>query len=401
MADLAGILVAAGRSRRMGADKLWVDLFGRPVWRWSLDALLPAGVTRVALVVPEGAGDRFRAALTDSTRDRCILVAGGQERADSVLAGLSALGAAGFGADTLVLVHDGARPAAGSALVERVLGAAGKSGAVVPVLPVNDTLKRLADDGALDPVDRRGVVAAQTPQLARAGDVRAALVAAAAAGRPVTDEASALVDAGIEVRTVAGEPWNLKLTEPADEPLIRAVLRERLLPMAALVSPGVPASSALRAGVGFDAHRLVPGGELRLGGLAWPNAEAHLEGHSDGDVVLHAVIDALLGAAGMGDIGTLFPPDTAPPGVDSAELLRVAAQRVASAGWQPLTLDLTIAAAAPRIAPRRNELSRRVASLLGLEASAVGVKGTTTDGLGFLGSEGIAAWAIAMLRRAG
>ncbi|MDQ6682926.1 MAG: 2-C-methyl-D-erythritol 2,4-cyclodiphosphate synthase [Chloroflexota bacterium] len=395
MTELAGILVAAGRSRRMGTDKLWVDLFGRPVWRWSLDALLLAGVTRVALVVPESAGDRFRVALTDSTRDRCILVTGGRERADSVLAGLSALGAAGFGADTLVLVHDGARPAAGSALVERVLGAAGKSGAVVPVLPVSDSLKRLADDGALDPVDRRGVVAAQTPQLARAGDVRAALVAAAAAGRAVTDEASALVEAGIEVRTVPGEPWNVKLTEPTDELLLRAVLRHQLLP-----SVTGSESSAVRAGVGFDAHRLVPGGELWLGGLAWPNAEAHLEGHSDGDVVLHAVIDALLGAAGMGDIGTLFPPDSAPPGVDSAELLRVAAHSVASAGWQPLSLDLTIAAAAPRIAPRRNELSRRVAGLLGLEAAAVGVKGTTTDGLGFPGSEGIAAWAIALLRRA-
>jgi 2-C-methyl-D-erythritol 2,4-cyclodiphosphate synthase len=154
--------------------------------------------------------------------------------------------------------------------------------------------------------------------------------------------------------------------------------------------------------VGFDAHRLEPGRTLHLGGLAFPDEPRGLVGHSDGDAALHAVIDALLGAAGLGDIGTLFPPDDpAWDGANSGELLERAIRKVAEAGWAPISIDLAIAAAHPLIAPRRGELASRVGALAGLVPEAVTVRGTTSDGLGFAGSEGIAAWAVAVVERRG
>lgn len=380
-APLAGVLVAAGRSRRMGEDKLWVDLFGRPAWRWSLDALLAhPQLERVALVVPSGSEERFRTFLPSSALDRCLLVAGGDARRDSVLAGLAALADAGGGDASLVLVHDAARPAASVELVERIVAAAGTSGGVVPGLPVSDTLMR--DSG--EHIDRAGLIGVQTPQLGRLGDLRAALAAG-----DFTDEGSALAAAGIEVRLVAGEPGNRKMTEPGDVELLRAVLRSRAVSLE-------PVGGA-RSGIGFDAHRLEAGRPLRLGGLDWPDAPRGLAGHSDGDAALHALIDALLGAAGLGDIGSHFPAGEAWRDADSANLLRRTAKLVMAAGWKPANVDLVIVAGAPPIAPRRDELASRIASLLGIDRGDVSVKGTTSDGLGLPGDEGIAAYAVATL----
>ncbi len=379
-APFAAVLVAAGRSRRMGSDKLWIDLFGRPIWRWGLDALLATPLLeRLALVVPPGSQARFRA-LTPP--DRCLLVDGGASRRDSVLAGLAVLTDAGCGDETIVLVHDAARPAVSAELVARVLVAAGEGGGVVPALPVPDTLMRASGQH----VDREGVVAAQTPQLGRLRDLREALSAG-----DFTDEASALAAAGLEVRVVAGDPANRKLTEPADLELLRAVLRARAVP--------VEGPAARPVGIGFDAHRFESGRPLRLGGLGWPDAVG-LAGHSDGDAALHAVIDALLGAAGLGDIGSLFPPDERWRDADSAELVVHAVERLATAGWRPASVDLAIVAVAPAIAPRRKEMSERIAALLGLSLDAVSVKGTTSDGLGLPGGEGIAAYAVATVARA-
>ena len=380
-APLSGVLVAAGRSRRMGEDKLWIDLFGRPTWRWSLDALLamPA-LERLALVVPSGSEERFRTFLPSSALDRCLLVAGGDARRDSVLAGLAALTDAGFGDASLVLVHDAARPAASTALAGRVVAAAGAAGGVVPGLPVPDTLMRASGEH----VDREGLIGVQTPQLGRLGDLRAAL----AAGE-FTDEGSALAAAGIEARVVAGEPGNRKMTEPGDVDLLRAVLRARAVALA-------PVGGA-RSGIGFDAHRLEAGRPLRLGGLDWPDALRGLAGHSDGDAALHAIIDALLGAAGLGDIGAHFPADEAWHGADSADLLGHTAALVRDAGWKPTQVDLVIVAAGPAIAPRRSEMAARIAALLGIGPGDVSVKGTTSDGLGLAGGEGIAAYAVATL----
>lgn len=377
------ILVAAGRSRRMGVDKLWIDLWGRPAWRWSLDTLLalPA-LTRVAVVVPKDRLDDYSAALPSP--DRCLLLSGGEERADSVLAGLRALTDAGAGDRTLVLVHDAARPAASAELVERIVAAAPPHGGVVPVVRVHDTLLR--SDGI--PVDRGDVSAVQTPQLVRLGELRGALES----GGSFTDDASALASAGLPVIVVRGEVTNRKLTEPGDEEILRGLLRGRSAPLDAPDARG-------RSGIGFDAHRLEAGRDLRLGGLTWPDQPRGLLGHSDGDVALHAVIDALLGAAGMGDIGSLFPSDGRSAGADSGDLLRLAVDRMRAEGWRPTAIDLTIVADRPAIAPRRDEVATRIAALVDLPSAAVTVKGTTSDGLGFAGEEGIAAYAVATVER--
>jgi 2-C-methyl-D-erythritol 4-phosphate cytidylyltransferase/2-C-methyl-D-erythritol 2,4-cyclodiphosphate synthase len=208
----------------------------------------------------------------------------------------------------------------------------------------------------------------------------------------MTDEAAAFGAAGIVVRSVAGEPGNQKLTEPGDERLVAGVLAQRSMP---LVPPAV--GEGQRAGLGFDAHRYGDDGALRLGGIEF-RGEPRLAGHSDGDAGLHAVIDALLGAAGAGDIGSLFPPGDAHwQDADSGELLRRAVSTLAAAGWRPVSVDLTIVAAHPEIAPRRAEIAARLGELCGIDADAVGVKGTTSDGLGFAGAEGIAAFAVAVV----
>ena len=395
MTDLAAVLVAAGRGSRMGGDKLWVELWGRPVWRWSLDTLLRAdGMTRVALAVPPGEVERFRRALPPDA-DRCLLVEGGETRSASVHAGLSALTDAGAGNDTLVLVHDAARPAVDARLIDDVAVAARDGGAAIPIVPVADTLKHVEGGLVEATVPRQGLGSAQTPQAASLGILLAALDAARVRGGEPTDEAAALTAIGVPVRAVPGDAANRKLTEDGDLPVLRAILRERSL--AAVDVPGAGA----RSGIGFDAHRLEAGIPMRLGGLALPDEPRGLAGHSDGDVALHAVIDALLGAAHLGDIGAMFPEgDDRWAGADSGDLLRVANDRLHTAGLRPRGVDLTIVAKEPAIAPIRAEVERRVAELLGIDGSTVSVKGTTSDGLGFAGSEGIAAYAVATVEPA-
>ncbi|HUG95031.1 MAG TPA: 2-C-methyl-D-erythritol 2,4-cyclodiphosphate synthase, partial [Pleomorphomonadaceae bacterium] len=357
----------------------------------------------VALVVPAAGLERYRAALPPHAAQRSRLVAGGEARADSVRAGLEALADAGVGAATVVLVHDAARPAASVALMGRVAGAAVEGDAAIPVVPVNDTLKRAREGRVLDTVDRTDLVAAQTPQAAGLGILRAALEAARAQGWEPTDEAAALTALGVTVRTVEGDPANRKLTEPADADLLRGILRSRMAPldepMPGTDARGSAAPSSVRAGVGVDAHRLEARRPLRLGGLAFPDEPRGLVGHSDGDAALHAVIDALLGAARLGDVGTLFPADHASRDADSGELLRLAVEQMRAAGWEPRSVDLAIGAERPSISPRRDEMGARVAGLIGIPAGDVSVRGTTTDGLGFPGHEGIAAWAVALVER--
>jgi 2-C-methyl-D-erythritol 4-phosphate cytidylyltransferase / 2-C-methyl-D-erythritol 2,4-cyclodiphosphate synthase len=392
----AAILVAAGRSTRMGSDKLWEDLWGRPTWRWSLDVLLTdADLATVAIAVPADAVDRFTQALPAEHR-RCLVVPGGYARADSVIAGLWALTGAGHDDETLVLVHDAARPAVTPELVASVVSAVrAVSGAVVPVVPVVDSLKRVRGERVVAPVERDEVAAAQTPQAARLGALRAAIEEAHAWGRPITDDAGALAAAGVPVHAIAGDPANRKLTEPADLVTMRAHLA------GAATGAALEAPSGARWGIGFDAHRLVEGRPMRLGGVLFADEPRGPEGHSDGDAALHALTDALLGAAALGDIGTLFPSDDAAwQDADSADLLRRAIERLRGAGWRASGADITISAARPRIVDRRDELRSRVAELLGVAPDAVSVKGTTSDGLGFAGAEGVAAWAVASVEPA-
>jgi len=383
----------------MGSDKLWTDFWGRPTWRWALDILLASpGLIRVAIMVAPDAIERFTRALPTTADDRCLIVAGGEARADSVIAGLWALTGAGHDDATLVLVHDAARPAVSGKLIRTIVAAAaeGVDRAVVPVVPIVDSLKRVRGDRVVASVERDEVAAAQTPQAARLGALRAAIEESHAWGRPATDDAGALAAAGVPVHTVPGDPANRKLTEPADIAPMRATLAERV----AVLTPNETASGG-RVGVGFDAHRLAEGRPMRLGGLTWDDEPRGLVGHSDGDAAIHALIDALLGAARLGDVGTLFPPgETAWEGADSADLLEKALTRLAEHGWRPTSVDLVVAAVRPAIASRRDELAARIGSLLGLEPAAVSVKGTTSDGLGFAGEEGIAAWAVAAVGRA-
>ena len=401
--SVAAILVAAGRSSRMGSDKLWADLWGRPTWRWSLDTLLAVpDVARVALVVPADATDRFRAGLPPERADRVLVVPGGPVRADSVIAGIWALTHAGHEDDTLLLVHDAARPGLTTALVATVIEAAGDGeAAVVPVVPIADSLKRVRAERVVGPVERAEVVAAQTPQAARLGVLRAAIEEAHAWGRPITDDAGALAAAGTPVRVVPGEALNRKLTEPADLVAMRALLASRATP---IVAPGSAADlpGGVRCGIGFDAHRLVEGRPMVLAGVRFEDEPRGPEGHSDGDAALHALIDALLGAAQLGDVGSLFPPGAdAWKGADSAELLRRAVARLAEAGWRPTSVDVAVALERPALAPRRDEMAARIAGLLGIAAESVSIKGTTSDGLGFTAGDGVAAWAVAGVERAG
>jgi 2-C-methyl-D-erythritol 4-phosphate cytidylyltransferase / 2-C-methyl-D-erythritol 2,4-cyclodiphosphate synthase len=393
-ARFTAILVAAGRSSRMGSDKLWADLWGRPAWRWSLDALLATpGLERIALAVGADAVERFAASIPTDGADRVLVVRGGDVRADSVIAGVWALTGAGHDDETVVLVHDAARPAVTPELIGAVAAAAaGGAPAVVPVVAVVDSLKRVRGDRVVAPVEREEVAAAQTPQAARLGALRASIEEAHAWGRPITDDAGALAAAGTPVHVVPGDPANRKLTEPGDLAVLAAILAERAAPLAA---PSATEPAA-RFGTGFDAHRLMAGRPMRVGGVTFPDEPLGPEGHSDGDAALHALIDALLGAAHLGDVGSLFPSDAAAwEGADSGELVRRAVARLAEAGWRPVQADLAVAAARPAIAPRREEIEARVADLLGVPAIAVSVKGTTSDGLGVTGGGGIAAWAIA------
>jgi len=262
-----------------------------------------------------------------------------------------------------VLVHDGARPLVSPELVSAVVAATAEHGAALPVVPVTDTLKRLVDGRVGETVDRSDLVAAQTPQGARASLFRRAFAAfPAEGGTRFTDEAALLEACTIRVHPIPGDPVNLKVTVPAD--LARAE---------ALVGRDV----SRRVGMGSDSHPFGPGEPLRLGGIEIAGAP-RLHGHSDGDVALHAVADALLGAAALGDLGRIFPADhRTPRGIDSRVLLEAVVERLAGAGWGPEAVDLTIIGSRPRLADRLEPMRDSIAGILGLAVERVGVKAST------------------------
>jgi 2-C-methyl-D-erythritol 4-phosphate cytidylyltransferase/2-C-methyl-D-erythritol 2,4-cyclodiphosphate synthase len=356
------VVVAAGASRRMGgADKLTVPLAGRPLLAWTLEALAASPVVRQLVVVaaPERVAELQDRPWLAGLGARARVVAGGPRRQESVFAGVAASDA------ELVLVHDGARPLVTPGLVSRVAEAATLHGAAIPTLPVGETLKRLAGSRVEGTVPREGLATAQTPQGARRDLLERAFAAVDPAGSgEFTDEAALLEAAGVEVVSVEGESTNIKVTRPQDLELAEALLIARLGPA--------------RVGHGADSHPFGPGEELRLGGLTIPEAPP-LAGHSDGDVALHAVADALLGAAALGDLGRLFPAgDPATRGIDSRELLRAVVASLLEAGWRASSLDLSIVAARPRLGSARLQAIREaVAELTGLEPDAVGTKAST------------------------
>ncbi len=358
------MIVAAGSSTRMGgADKNVELIDGRSMLEWSVAAMAGAASVRSVVVVTRP--DRV-ATLADLPALRDVtVVAGGEQRSDSVRNGLAATSA------PVVLIHDAARPLATSSLADAVAAAAAEHGAAVPVVPVVDSLKRTVSGRLEQSVDRTGLVRTQTPQGARRELLVDAFAAAGAA--TYTDEAALLESRGITVATVPGEAMNLKVTEPADLEIVRAIA-------AARGDRGLAGAGArdMRIGLGEDTHGFGPGLGLRLGGVVIDDAP-RLHGHSDGDVVLHATATAVLSAAGLGDLGRLFPPsDARTTDIDSAELLGEALNQAAQAGWCVSGAQVSVVGARPRLGASRIDAMRdRLAALLGVEGNAVSIVAST------------------------
>ncbi|MCS6780464.1 MAG: bifunctional 2-C-methyl-D-erythritol 4-phosphate cytidylyltransferase/2-C-methyl-D-erythritol 2,4-cyclodiphosphate synthase [Geminicoccaceae bacterium] len=374
------LVVAAGSGIRAGGEipKQYRRVGGRPVLRWALELFCRHPmIDAVATVIAAEHAPLY----AEASRGLPLLppIAGGPTRQASVRAGLEALAA---DAPDLVLIHDAARPFLSSALVSRVAAALEQHPAVLPALPVVDSLRRTRGERVLEDVDRADLVRIQTPQGFAFGAILDAHRRAPPAG--FTDDGAVAAWAGLPVIQVPGEEDNVKLTLPED---FEAAER-RLI-----------AAAVRRTGQGIDVHRLVPGRRLVLGGVEIP-FELGLEGHSDADVVLHALTDAILGTIGAGDIGSHFPPsDPRWRDAESSRFVRHALSLLAAAGGVLEHVDLTLLAERPRIAPHRAAMRARLAQLLELGEEAVSLKATTTEGLGFIGrGEGIAAWALATAR---
>ena len=370
----AAIVVAAGSGSRAGGDKQWRPLGGKPVVRWSVEALLSAGAEEVVVVVAADGVERAAGALAGLSGWRAVV--GGAERADSVRAGLAALSGA---ADRSVLVHDAARPFLSAEVVRRLLDALPGADGAIAALPLSDTVKKGAD--RIDStVDRTGLWRAQTPQAFRADRLKAAY-AAWLAGSPPTDDAAVVEQDGGVVRLVEGDPRLMKLTYPEDFAMAEALIARQT-----------------RVGQGFDAHRWGPGEEVWLCGVSIPHDQS-LIGHSDADAGLHALTDAVLGAMGDGDIGDHFPPtDPKWKGAASDQFLIHAVERLTARGGRLVNVDVTLICERPKVKPHRQAMRERLAEILHLPLDAVSVKATTMEKMGFTGrEEGLAASAIATI----
>lgn len=385
------IVVAAGSSRRMGGtDKLSHEIGGRPLLAWSIDALTV--VPEIERVVVVTAADRVAEVRGATWLPNAVVavVAGGDRRHESVAAGAAALDAIDAPDDRVVLVHDGARPLVSAELVRAILDAAARDGAAIPVVPIAETVKRVENGRVAETVDRDELATAQTPQGVRRGLLRSAFARYPPGGPETwTDEAALLEACRIVVHAIPGETSNLKVTVPADLDRVRSAL-------------GGAASGVgiARIGSGSDSHPFGPGAPLVLGGIEVAGAY-RLHGHSDGDVALHAVADALLGAAGMGDLGRLFPagPET-PRGIASRELLAEVARRLAGAGWRVSSVDLTIVGARPRLAGLLDSMRDAIAETIGVPGDVISVKASSGNLAGMEGAgRGISANAVASIER--
>ncbi|PQM29537.1 bifunctional 2-C-methyl-D-erythritol 4-phosphate cytidylyltransferase/2-C-methyl-D-erythritol 2,4-cyclodiphosphate synthase [Sphingopyxis lindanitolerans] len=376
---VAAILLAGGQGTRAGFDrpKQLERLGGKPVLRWSLDAFAAHPAIFAGVLV---ANDDVMAAI-GALPEGWISAVPGAERQQSVAHALAAL--ADWEEEALILVHDAARPGVSADVIDRLLAALQDSDAATPTLPVPDTLVEQAAGNVGDAVDRAALARVQTPQGFRLGTLRRAH--AAAAGEAATDDAQLVRRLGIAVAAVAGDARLHKLTYADDMAILSGLLGTAMMMRTAV-------------GMGYDVHRLVAGNPLWIGGIEIAHSHG-LEGHSDADVALHAITDAILGALADGDIGDHFPPsDPQWRGAASHRFLAFAADRVAARGGRIDHVDLTIIAEAPRIGPHRPAIRARIAEILAIPLDRVSVKATTTERLGFTGRrEGIAAQAIATL----
>jgi 2-C-methyl-D-erythritol 2,4-cyclodiphosphate synthase/2-C-methyl-D-erythritol 4-phosphate cytidylyltransferase len=379
---VSAIIAAGGRGSRFGSPhpKQILMLRGRPVLRRSVEAFVAAGcVTDIVVALPGVLVANPPEYLRAGPGGKPIeIVEGGLRRQDSVARAFARVSSRA----EEVVFRDAGRPLVRVALIEQTVAAAAESGAAVAAVRARDTVKRVEAGRVVETLPRDAVVLVQTPQAFRVDVLRDAL----ASSDDATDEAALAERAGHAVRVVEGDPRNLKITTAEDLLLLEGVLGREA------------AGPRLRVGNGYDLHRLVPGRPLVLGGMVIP-FELGLDGHSDADAVCHAVIDAILGACGAGDVGRLFP-DTDPSwaGADSLDLLRRAAAIVRDRGFDVVNVDVVVIAQRPKLAPYIETMRARVAEALGCDPAQVGVKGKTNEGVDSVGrGESIAAHAVALL----
>jgi 2-C-methyl-D-erythritol 4-phosphate cytidylyltransferase/2-C-methyl-D-erythritol 2,4-cyclodiphosphate synthase len=370
------VIVAGGSGSRSGGKKQWMPLGGRPVLDWSVEAFAEAGAGRIVIVVP--ADDVGRAG---QAYPNAIVVAGGADRAASVVGGLKALEKAADERD-VVMIHDAARPLLNTRHINSLLKRLETADAAILALPLADSLKRAHSGMIAEAVPRDYLWRAQTPQCFRLGAILGAY--AAWSGDAPTDEATVAAGRHIAVALVEGDMRLHKLTYPEDFVLLEALIAKD------------KAMKQTRIGQGFDAHRWGDGQAVWLCGIEIAHDKA-LIGHSDADAGLHALTDALLGAAGLGDIGDHFPPtDPRWKGASSDRFLRHAADLIARKGGEIVNVDVTLICERPKIKPHREAMRLRVAQILGIDPDRVSIKATTTERMGFTGrEEGLAAQAVA------
>ncbi len=378
----AAVVVAAGSATRMqGIDKMLAPLAGVPVVLRSIRALAASDCIDSLVLVT-------RAELMETLRTLCAevskpvtVVPGGASRPESVLAGLAALPEG----TELAAIHDGARPLVTQAVIAEAVEAAGRCGAAAPAVPVHDTIKQ-AENGIVHATpERKTLFAVQTPQVFDVRLLKTALRAAMERGIALTDDCSAVEAVGKPVVLTQGCEENLKITTPVDLTLAEAILKRR---------------KTMRIGHGYDVHRLKEGRKLILGGVEIP-FERGLDGHSDADVLVHALMDALLGAAGLRDIGVLFPDnDPAYKNISSMLLLDRVMQTLERAGYAVGNVDVTVLAQRPKLKDYIPVMRENLACAMKIPLDCVNIKATTEEGLGFTGSgEGIACHAVCLLER--
>lgn len=381
--SIAAIIVAAGRGERAGSEdgpKQYRTIGGDPIIRRTLRTFVEhPRVSRVVVAIHRDDSELFRQAAGPYS-ERVKAVVGGGTRQESTLAALAGL------SDEMpdaVLIHDGVRPFADAALIDRVIDGLSHGCGSLPALPLVETLKRVLDDQVIETVPRAGLFAAQTPQGFPFQDILDAHRRAAASGlSDFTDDASIAEWAGLPVRLVAGSAENIKITYAEDI----AMASQKLV-------PGYP---DVRTGNGYDVHAFEPGDRVVLCGVPLPH-DKRLSGHSDADVALHALTDALLATCGAGDIGTHFPPsDPKWRGAASRIFVEHAVQLVRVRKGRIANADITLICEAPKVGPHRAAMTRNLADMLGISPERISVKATTNERLGFIGrEEGIAAIATA------
>jgi len=388
---VTAIIAAGGRGVRFGRDlpKQLVPLGGLTILQRSVDAfVLHERIADLVVALPVELAANAPAYLRD--RPKSIeVVEGGRRRQDSVARAFSHVPP---DAD-IVVIHDAARPLVSRALITRTIDAAVAHGAAIAALPATDTVKQANERGVVvDTLPRGRIFLAQTPQAFRTSVLREAL-ASGGGSAEATDEAALIERAGHAVQLVDGDPRNLKITTADDLAVAERFLRS------SSESRSIDAPT-LRIGNGYDLHRLVPGRRLVLGGTVIPHDKG-LAGHSDADAVCHAVTDAILGAAGAGDIGRHFPDsDPAWKDADSIVLLRRAVEMIATAGYVVVNVDIVVIAERPKLAPHAETMRANVARAIGIAPDRVSVKGKTNEGVGSVGAgESIAVHAVALIAR--